>query len=349
MGNGRKSRDSKGSGETHLSMGAQIMGTLTKTTTSIQISGSKKTKNCPSECTLGRVGAFSCPSRIRRLSCGHNDVWGAVCHGMFMRGCHTAFWHRSKDCIRVCALLAEFFGTAILVFVLSFLAAFTTNFVTTCSASPAEMNILLMLQLIIMGLGSFLLLVFLIEMFKAQSGAYFNPGLTIYSLLIGKLGFKTSVAYFFTQLLGGIFGALFVWLFFSCHHHISHSCLGTPQIGDGVSVCIALFAESVAGAILFVCVTYSVNHASNTAVSIGACLGVIHLVLLFVSGASVNFARYLGPAIFSNCWKCSHAWIYVVSNLVLSPIMAAIYYWVCCYLGMYDDPEKKPVEPALQA
>ncbi len=70
--------------------------------------------------------------------------------------------------------------------------------------------------------------------------------------------------------------------------------------------------------------TRAVGEAA--AVAIGGCVALGALVGVPVSGASMNPARSLGPALVSG--DLSHIWVYLAGPLLGSVVAAALYRWL---------------------
>jgi glycerol uptake facilitator-like aquaporin len=318
--------------------GKRSVKTTTKVSTKREIKGSdvksgihavgSSKDRCNQGCVTGNNPVLYLNDRgVRKLECGHADLHSEVIIATWMKCVSPTMWYRFRDCRpTVCALIAEFLGTMILTFVLAYMAA------STLSYGP--------IQLIVMGLLAYFLLKYLVDTFKIASGAHLNPGYTFMTMMLRKTSICTGIAYIFTQLLAGIVGAAFVWLFFNAIDPLNMPvCLGTPVIATGFPVWLAFVAELFATAIFFVCIHYCVAHSQDPADRIGSCLGMIHIVLLFATGASVNFARYLGPYLVGQCWSW-HIVLYFFANMILGPILAVLHIEGCRCIGLYDKKQK---------
>merc|ERR1712119_50183 len=75
-------------------------------------------------------------------------------------------------------------------------------------------------------------------------------------------------------------------------------------------------------------------------IGIGGALGISVLAFGAVSGAALNPARWLGPAVFTMSWakQISNIWIYFTGPIVGGAAAAALYNWV-----LYKKEEERVV------
>lgn len=154
------------------------------------------------------------------------------------------------------------------------------------------------------------------------SGTHINPAVTISMLIAKQISAATAASYILVQLLGGT-AAAFVLRYVLGG---SDSGLGVTILADGVSPARGLFIEAILTFFL-------VNAVLNTAVSgkAGSLAGVaIGMTLISVilmggplTGASLNPARTLGPAIATG--NFADIWLYFVGP-VLGGVVAALLY-----------------------
>ncbi|MCA9900564.1 MAG: aquaporin [Ardenticatenaceae bacterium] len=154
------------------------------------------------------------------------------------------------------------------------------------------------------------------------SGTHINPAVT-FGMLVGKqIDVATAVGYWVVQFLGGIVGA-FVLSF----------VLGGADSGLGATV-LASGVSPVQGIVVEIILTFFlVNAIFNTAVSgkagnlapvaIGLTLAFSILMGGPLTGASLNPARTLGPAIASG--NFADIWLYFVGPLVGAAAAALLY------------------------
>ena len=183
------------------------------------------------------------------------------------------------------ALLAEFFGTFVLVFVGAAVVATLT--IPNSNGS-----------VVIPALGHGLIVLGLVYAFASVSGGHFNPAVTVALLVAGKIALAKSVYYWIAQFAGAIVGALVLSFLIS-------SAPGSPY-GQAIgamteaNLTYAAVIEAI-GTFIFVTVIYQVavnGKAGKLATGvIGLTLSALILAIGAYSGASLNPARTLGPAL----------------------------------------------------
>lgn len=158
------------------------------------------------------------------------------------------------------------------------------------------------------------------------SGGHFNPAVTIGAWVTQKIGGGDAVVYVLAQLVGGIAGAglLRVALPQELWQRVS---LGTPGIGP-VSAGQAVLIEAVLTFFLLWVIFASAVDLEGTFGKIaGLAIGfTITLDILMggpFTGAAMNPARALGPALVGGYW--SDQWVYWVGPIAGGVIAAAAY------------------------
>lgn len=158
--------------------------------------------------------------------------------------------------------------------------------------------------------------------FGHVSGAHINPAVTISMLVTKRIPIKDGIAYIVFQIIGAIAAASSFKAFL-------------PDIGEkvhfgvqtGPSALINFSAASAVGieailtfflvTVIFMTAVHKKAPAGMYGIAIGGMIFLIHLIGVPLTGASVNPARTLGPAIISGFWD--YHWVYWVG-----PITGAI-------------------------
>jgi aquaporin Z len=184
------------------------------------------------------------------------------------------------------ALLAEFLGTFALVFIG---AAVVTVLSVTENASGS---------VVVPAFGHGLIVLGLVFAFGSVSGGHFNPAVTVALLVAGKLPVVKAILYWVAQFAGAIVAAFLLPMLLS----------DAPGVRFGQAIGVltntnltsAAILEAV-GTFLFVTIIYQVavnGKAGNLApIAVGLTLTAVILAIGVYSGASVNPARTLGPAL----------------------------------------------------
>lgn len=174
------------------------------------------------------------------------------------------------------------------------------------------------------GLAFFLVLLAAIASLGHVSGAHFNPGVSLSFFLTRHLPARDLVAYVSAQVLGAVAAALLLLVIWPGQP----ADLGAtvPTIAPGR----ALLAEAVLTAFLMLVImsvaTDTRAVGSPAALAIAAAVGLAALAFGPLTGASLNPARSLGPALASGQWQ--DFWIYLAGPLTGAPLGALAYQFV---------------------
>lgn len=155
-----------------------------------------------------------------------------------------------------------------------------------------------------------LVVTILIYAFRHISGAHINPAVSLAFCLTDRFESKLFPIYFVAQCLGAIAASLVLSLMFPTISNLGHTFPAASwQQSFMLEIFLSYFLMLV---ILMVSQTESVTQYTAPAVG-----GVVLLEALFagpVSGASMNPARSLGPALVSG--ELEHLWIYFLAPAI---------------------------------
>src|SRR3984957_10288628 len=223
-------------------------------------------------------------------------------------------------------LLAEFLGTALLVFFGVGVATLSFGFGAAGASFIAGV--------VATALAFGLTLMALAYSFGPISGCHVNPAVTVGALVAGRLSLMDAIGYWVAQFAGGIVGALALWGVFSSSPLYSRATTGLGTDGWGAASHIHIgaggaFATEAILTALFVFVILSVTsktaHVATAAMVIGLTLTAVHLVGIPVTGTSVNPARALGPALIVGGTALRQVWLFIVAPLVGGAVAALVY------------------------
>jgi len=157
------------------------------------------------------------------------------------------------------------------------------------------------------------------------SGCHINPAVTAGLWAMGKTKSSDVPWYMGGQVVGGIVGALIIFVIASSHSGFSAKDSGFASNGygshspGGFKLPAVIIAEIVFTAI-FVFVIASTSRRSMspgmTGVAVGLMLTLIHLISIPIDNTSVNPARSLATAIFQHTWALAQLWAFIVFPLV---------------------------------
>jgi|SRR5579859_1931547 len=164
-----------------------------------------------------------------------------------------------------------------------------------------------------------LLVMALIYSFGPISGAHFNPVVTLAFALRGDFPWRRVPGYLGAQFVGAILGAVVLRALFGLAGH-----LGTTLPRHGVTT--SLIMEVI---LTFILVTVILATAANykvvghnAALAVGAAIALDGLFAGPISGASMNPARSLGPALVAA--RLDDVWVYLVGPLLGGLVAVAI-------------------------
>ena len=212
------------------------------------------------------------------------------------------------------AFVAEFVGTFTLVFI--GVGAIAADYTTGGAAGLTGV-----------ALAHGLAIATMVAATGAISGGHLNPAVTIGFLTVGKIKFPNAVGYVVAQCLAAITA---VALLKRCvpPEVLLDINFGTPAVSDApeITTSMALFTEIILTFILmFVIYGSAVDRRAPKMGGLFIGLAVTLDIMMGgpISGAAMNPARHLGPALLGGGMQ--DAWIYWVGPIVGS-IIAAITY-----------------------
>ena len=154
--------------------------------------------------------------------------------------------------------------------------------------------------------------------FGHVSGAHINPAVTIPMIITKKISPADGAGYIALQLIGGIIAAFaLVAILPDLGQSVN---FGTQAPGDLINgdPMSALWLEMIFTFFLVTTIFLVAVHKKAPAgihgISIGGMVFLLHLVGVPLTGASMNPARTLGPAIASGFWEFH--WVYWVGPII---------------------------------
>ena len=210
------------------------------------------------------------------------------------------------------ALVAEFVGTFTLIFI-------------GVGAIASDVMTGHMLGLTGIALAHGLAIAVMVSATAAVSGGHLNPAVTFGALVAKKISVMNGIAYIVAQCLGAIVAAYVIRLAIP-EQVLTAVSYGTPVVTKGVTVTQALFTEIVLTFFLvFVVFGTAIDKRAprvgglfiGLAVAMGVMMGAS------ISGAAMNPARFLGPAVAGGGFE--NTWLYWVGPLMGGGLAALVY------------------------
>jgi len=160
-----------------------------------------------------------------------------------------------------------------------------------------------------------------VYVFGKVSMAHFNPAVTI-GFLITKHITKIQLAYYLSaEIIGALLGSLFVRYLIGNNANLGANA---PNYAFPIPVIfgIEVLASSLLMAVILI-VVYTNGLRGFGAIAIGGIVGLDIFFLSFISGASMNPARSLAPAVLSGV--VINLWLYWSATFVGTSVVAYIF------------------------
>ena len=175
------------------------------------------------------------------------------------------------------------------------------------------------------------------------SGAHLNPAVSFGVWVNGRMSFKEMLLYWIAQIVGAIIaGAVLLCIWnaagmgqtgvFAANGFGADFAAATGN-ADYLSVSCggAFLVEAVLTFVFLMVILGATDERSNTkaaGLAIGLTLVLIHLVSIPLTNTSVNPARSISQALFSNAdgWSaCGQLWLFIVAPLVGAAVAGLFY------------------------
>jgi glycerol uptake facilitator len=236
------------------------------------------------------------------------------------------------------AYIAEFIGTLLLVF-------FVTAAVSLYVAEPTRLNPNPFIDFSVIGLVHVFVLFVLIQTLAVVSGAHFNPAVTAAMTALRQISPRDATVYVVAQLAGGFAGAsLTKGLLLDEGRAENYGAVGVSDVISG-NWFPGMVVEGLGTFfLLWAIVGVAVNPRATkdwAAFAIGGALGMAVMVFAPLTGAGLNPARAIGPALVS--WDLGGlSFVEFVLVYVVGPLIGAVVA-VLLYLRVLEEPGAKGV------
>ena len=161
-----------------------------------------------------------------------------------------------------------------------------------------------------------------VYVFGKISMAHFNPAVTVGFMLTKHITKVQLMYYFAAEIIGALLGSLFVKYVIG-----SNVNLGANSPNYVAFPVTIIFGIEVLASALLMAVILTVVHTKGLkgfgGIAIGGIVGLDIFFLAFISGASMNPARSLAPALLSGA--LSNLWLYWSATYIGTSIVALIW------------------------
>ena len=158
-----------------------------------------------------------------------------------------------------------------------------------------------------------------VYLFGKISMAHFNPAVTVGYLITGHINRRIQILYYFTaEIIGAILASIFVKYIVGSEAH-----LGANSFNHSIPILVVFGTEILASALLMaviLTVVYTKGLKGFSGIAIGGIVGLDIFFLSFISGASMNPARSLAPALVSG--MLTDLWLYWSATFVGTSLVA---------------------------
>ena len=158
-------------------------------------------------------------------------------------------------------------------------------------------------------------------MFGKISMAHFNPAVTVGFLITKHITRIQLLYYFSAEIIGALLGSLFVKFVIG-----NQANLGANAPNYAFSIPVIIGVEVAASAMLMTVifvVVYTRGLRGFSGIAIGGIVGLDIFFLAFISGASINPARSLAPALVSGV--LNNLWLYWSATFIGTSIVALLF------------------------
>jgi MIP family channel proteins len=152
------------------------------------------------------------------------------------------------------------------------------------------------------------------------SGAHFNPGVTLGFAIARHFGFRDVLPYIAAQIVAAIAAAAVLRAMFG---NVAQLGATLPAGSEAQSFALELVMSFI---LMFVIVSVATDARAvgqAAAIAIGGTVGLEAMFGGPISGASMNAARSLGPAVVSG--HLEHLWLYLVATPIGAVLGAMAY------------------------
>jgi aquaporin NIP len=206
-------------------------------------------------------------------------------------------------------LVAEWLGTFILMF-----AGTGACIVNHLTGSITHVGVALTFGLVVMAL---------IYTFGHISGAHFNPAVTIAFMIYRTISVRDGLLYILVQIFAALCASLTLRLMFG---NVADLGATIPRESWQQSFIMEIILTFILMIVIYGSALHTKAVHAFAGVSIGAVVALEAMFAGPISGASMNPARSLAPAMVSG--NLEHLWIYLTATVIGAVIATYVFKWL---------------------
>jgi MIP family channel proteins len=157
------------------------------------------------------------------------------------------------------------------------------------------------------------------------SGAHFNPAVTLSFWITKKFPSSRVIGYLLSQISGALLASFIHMIIWGTNHSFGETSFDS-------SIAIGFMVEFILSFVLMFVIHAVATDSRAVGELAGIAIGSTVAICAFVggplTGASMNPARSIAPAIFSG--ELSLLWVYIVSPILGAMAGAVVYEWIKC-------------------
>mgnify|MGYP000003615501 CR=1 FL=1 len=233
---------------------------------------------------------------------------------------------------------AEFIGTTILVF---FGCGSAVASGALFSAMGMGLPVAFTTLLVAFAFGLAVMAVY--YMTGGISGCHINPAVSLGMLITKRMSVKDFLGYIASQFVGGIAGAALLSVVIGGRTSLGANGYDSAST-FGITMWMAILIEVILTFVfvsVFLSATEKEENRSIAGLVIGLTMTMTYIFGVPFTGASVNPARSLGPALLQGSDALSQVWVFIAAPLVGAAVAAL------CYLLLRMEPKKSAAAVAV--
>jgi aquaporin Z len=160
-----------------------------------------------------------------------------------------------------------------------------------------------------------------VYLFGKTSMAHFNPAVTVGFLITKHLERKLLMIYLLAEIIGGIFASIFIYFMLGNEMNLGANAPNYINFPIYFIVGIEILASALLMLVILI-VVYTKGLKKFGGIAIGGIVGLDIFLFGLISGASMNPARSLAPAIVSGYYV--DLWLYLTAPFIGTLIVALL-------------------------